>query len=124
MPFGEFLMMIGRVEKDDLIRALRLQRKRQTSLPDLAVELGMLEPEAISEVTDSIGKESGIDFIERAVGGRYLTVDQVLELKKVQTTTRPRIGEMLVELKIITGEMLRKSLGEFGEFRQLQSTSS
>ena len=124
MPFGEFLMMIGRVEKDDLIRALRLQRKRQTSLPDLAVELGMLDPETISAVTDFSGEESGIDFIERAVGGRYLTVDQVLELKKVQTTTRPRIGEMLVELKIITGEVLRKSLSEFGEFRQLQSISS
>jgi CBS domain-containing protein len=117
--FGEYLVQNGLASYKAVTKAWLEQRERNKSISQLAYENGML---ALDDVT-SINLHQQLEgktFEETAVDMKLLTPRQVRKLKEQEAKTHVYIGQILVEMGVISEEELTRELETFRKARTKQ----
>ena len=113
--FGQYLLEKGRINSQQLLTALELQKTVLMPLGIMALERGWLGAPRIKEILD-LQKSKPLRFGELAMASGYLTQVQVDELLQVQEAShRVRLGEALVTKGYMTLESLERELTEYNK---------
>lgn len=113
--FGQYLLEKGRINSQQLLAALELQKSILLPIGVMAMERGWLSAAQIKELLEQ-QKQKPLRFGELAVAAGYLTQAQVDELLQVQESThRVRLGEALVTKGFITLEALERELKDYNK---------
>jgi len=113
--FGQYLLEKGRINSQQLLTALEMQKTITMPIGVMALERGWLSAAQIKELLDQ-QKHKSLRFGELAVQSGYLTQAQVDELLQVQESThRVRLGEALVTKGYMTLESLERELKEYNK---------
>ncbi len=113
MRFGDFLLNSGQISQTQLVAVLREQQDRQRSMAQLAVNDELLTMKEVAEIAATLGSDLGSSFEECAVqGGKLLAIDVVF-LLEAQRRTRPKLGELLVEMGFLQPEVKERLLETF-----------
>jgi hypothetical protein len=115
--FGEFLVSLGLVTRDDLDGAVALQATHNRRLGDLAVEIGLLSAEQARKIRSGQQLDERL-FGELAVALGFLDNEQVDQLRARQEQGHLRLGEALVEAGALTVDELADSLREYAVYQQ------
>jgi hypothetical protein len=107
--FGQFLLERGRVSREQLLEAVRLQGEVNVKLGTLAMDRGLLSHEDVERLHL---RQRSVDrrFGELAVAEGLLTQAQVDELLSIQQQERVLLGEALVRQGHLTLEQLQVEL--------------
>lgn len=120
MMFGRYLIRIGRVTAEDVLRAL----DRQARMPDLtgriAVYRGYMTADQVLEVLDHHTGANGHQFGEQAVARGYLTREQLSEIIAVQRRQRPPLGALLIQDGVLTDAQLADDLKEYFALQRVE----
>ncbi|MHC5039305.1 MAG: chemotaxis protein CheX [Planctomycetota bacterium] len=110
--FGQFLLERGRINREQLIVGVELQKHVNVKLGTLAVDRGYMKIEDVDRVNR---KQRTVDkkFGELAVEEGLLTNAQVEELLANQKQDRLFLGEALVKKEFLTFEELAAELEAF-----------
>lgn len=103
MRFGEFLVSQGHLTTQQVATALIEQRRRTVPLGRLALQSGVLQPAAVHRVLRAQAQERpwrAFGDVARGLG--LLQSDQVDELVSAQQKHRPRLGQVLVEHRLLS----------------------
>ena len=111
--FGLFLVKKGLASSQHIVKALDTQRERQMPIGKIALEYGLLDMKQVFEILNRQADEINVKFCAIALDLGYLDKQQVLFLLAIQKSRRPPIGEILVEMGVISPEQLAASLDEF-----------
>jgi len=112
MFFGQYLLERGAIDRDALLDGLARQRRRNRSLPQLAVREGLLsESEARAVELAYRTVLAPMDELLMSVGG--LTPDAVERLEVMQRADWMRIGAALIEGGHLDAEQVERFLREF-----------
>ena len=111
--FGLFLVKQGLASSQHIVKALDTQRERQMPIGKIALEYGLLDMKQVFEILNRQADEINVKFCAIALDLGYLDKQQVLFLLAIQKSRRPPIGEILVEMGVISPEQLAASLDEF-----------
>jgi hypothetical protein len=111
--FGEYLFEREIVPRSALRRALGIQRVRQTPFGQLAILHALLNVHQVFEILGVEAETPHRVFGEIAQELGHLTHKQVDRILELQLETRPSLGEILVEMGIISAEDLARHLSEF-----------
>ncbi|HEY9073796.1 MAG TPA: hypothetical protein VIN67_06650, partial [Desulfobaccales bacterium] len=107
---GQILLNRRLLTPAQLHEALKEQRQSYVRLGDILLELGMIDPvsldNAIIEYRDH-GRLALRDFL---VQNQYLTPDQLQQALKVQQGRFRRLGEVLLDQKLLTKAQLQEIL--------------
>ena len=79
----------------------------------IALEYGLLDMKQVFEILNRQADAIHLKFCAIALDLGYLDKQQVLFLLAIQKSRRPPIGEILVEMGVISPEQLAVSLAEF-----------
>jgi hypothetical protein len=119
MFFGQYLLAKGVIDRDALLDALDRQRRSNRSLPDLAVQEGLIERSRASAIMAQYRmSDDPIEEILAASGG--LDDDQIRRLQSKQRSSWLRIGAALVEGGHLSDEAIAANLEDF---RSLESAA-
>ncbi len=121
MRLGRFLVSRDLVTVNEIVKALEIQRQKQRPLGRIAFVESLLTLDQVATIIDlqSDGRETVQDdrasdlFGELAIQLGYLAEHQVEELLNIQRRSRPRIGEILVEMGAISEFRLNAALQDF-----------
>ncbi len=105
MGFGDYLVKKGLISKEQHDIALRMQNKKRL-LGVIAEEEGYMTAEDVSAVMEESEGRPDIQFGELAVSRGYLTSNQLRYLLDIRTRRKVRIGDILVQKGIISGDVL------------------
>lgn len=120
MFFGQYLLGKGAIDRAALLDALDRQRRSNFSLPELAVQQGLIERDKAAAVMARYRlSDEPIEGILSDVGG--LGRDQVERLQRQQRSSWLRIGAALVEGGYLSDEEIAENLGEY---RSLESATN
>lgn len=110
LKIGLFLYYAGRVSYQALVRSLIWQREQRPPLGELACKWGWMQKEAIPAIL----KATSIPgyFGERAVTLGFLTEPQLRVLLFHQRSLHQPIGRYFVGQRLLTEDLLRRSLRE------------
>jgi hypothetical protein len=122
--FGLFLVKKGLASSQHIVKALDTQRGRQMPIGRIALEYGLLDMKQIFEILNLQADATHVKFCAIALDLRYLDKQQVNFLLAIQRSRRPPIGEILVEMGVISPEQLAVSLAEFEKVQDKDSTIS
>jgi len=114
MFFGQYLLERGVIDRDALLDALARQRRRNRSLPQLAVREGLLteiEANAVELAYRTV--LAPMDELLMSVGG--LTPDTVERLEVMQRADWMRIGAALVEGGHLDADRVERYLRDFSD---------
>lgn len=102
MRFGEYLVAEGRLNDEQLSRALTEQRRRQIPLGLLAIHSGALEaPQVHRVLRTQTNRRVWRRFGEVAQDLSLLDRPRVEQLLRQQAKSRPRLGEVLVDQGVL-----------------------
>ena len=119
--FGEYLVNQGIIAPEQLEKCLHIQNK-EGLLQQVAMELGYLRPEDIPTITAYMANQPGIRFGEAAVSLGLITTSQLRYLLDVRTRRKVRIGDILLQERLLTQETLLSALMNFqGKRRKLET---
>jgi len=110
--FGMFLVSHKKATKEQINNAIKWQRNIHKPLSHIALEQKMLTINEIILIFDDQAKTNG-EFGITAVNLGYLTDSQFQQLSKLQMESRPKLGEILIEMGIIDHEILSEMLYAF-----------
>lgn len=114
MRFGEYLVAEGRLLEGDLGRALAEQRRRQVPIGLLAMHSGMMRPEHVHRVLRTqCRRRTWRRFGDLAVELDLLDAESLEILLRNQVSSRPRLGELLVDEGMVPAEYLPVLLDDF-----------
>ena len=101
MPrFGQYLINNDIVTETMVMEALVIQQKRQENIARLAISKKYLSVKQVLTVFNRLA-DSSASFTDMAENLGYLTVSEVDMLKQQQRQSRPKIGEILVEMGVL-----------------------
>ena len=101
MPrFGQFLINNDIVTEVMVMEALVAQQKRQENIAGLAIAKKYLSVKQVLTVFNRLA-DSTASFTDMAEKLGYLTTSEVAMLKQQQQQSRPKIGEILVEMGVL-----------------------
>ncbi len=115
--FGQFLLERGRINREELLVAVELQRHVNVKLGTLAVDRGYMKAadvETVNKLQRTVDKKFG----ELAVEKGFLTDAKVEELLADQKQERLLLGEALVKKDFLTFEILAEELEAFRKDQQ------
>jgi hypothetical protein len=107
--FGQFLLEKGVLDKDQLLRALEIQRTSNPMLGEIAEQLGLLGAADARRINEKQKREDK-RFGDIATELGLLTTSQVDALLAEQKNRRKLFGEILVEEGMLTREALAAEL--------------
>lgn len=98
MRFGEYLVAEGRLEEEQLTRALAEQKRRQVPLGLLAIHSGLMAPDQVHRVLRTQShRRMWRRFGDLAVDLDLLDPESLGVLLRKQAGSRPRLGELLTD---------------------------
>ena len=101
MPrFGQYLINNDIVTETMVMEALVTQQKRQENIARLAIAKKYLSVKQVLTVFNRLA-DSSASFTDMAENLGYLTDSEVAMLKQQQQQSRPKIGEVLVEMGVL-----------------------
>ncbi len=113
--FGQFLLERGRINSQQLLGALELQKSISMPICTLALERGWLSATQIKDIREQQNRNKS-HLEELVVQLGYLSQAQVDVLLQIQEIThRVRLGEALVLKGFITLESLERELKEYNK---------
>jgi len=117
MFFGQYLLAKGAINSEALLEALDRQRRSNLSLPELAVQQGLIDrSQANSIMVHYRMSDAPIEVILEENGG--LDHEQIQRLQRRQRSSWLRIGAALVE----GGHLSEDELGaKLADYRSLES---
>ena len=115
--FGQFLADSRVISEEDLQRALQIQNKNNL-LAEIAVELNYIKREDIFEVSEEMSRQENLQFGEAAVSLGLINTNQLRYLLDVRTRRKVRIGDILLQEKLIDENVLKKAIMEFDRKRK------
>ena len=119
MFFGQYLLAKGVIDRDALLDALDRQRRSNLSLPDLAVQEGLIERSRAEAIMAQYRmSDDPIEDILASSGG--LDADQIRRLQSKQRSSWLRIGAALVEGGYMSDEAIAANLEDY---RSLESAA-
>ena len=121
MRFGLFLVQRGRVTPEHVLHALDSQQRGAAQIGKLAVRERLLTPQQVFEILN-YQIDRGLLFGEAGILLGYLTAAQVDSMLALQCKSRPRIGELLVQMGVIDTATLVHEIGEFGRSARERET--
>ncbi len=113
MRFAIYLMRRGVINSDQFARAVEAQLDEQAPLGQLAIEEGTL---TVREVLKVLRVQSDLPhdrFGDTAVELGLLSQQQVNDLLMLQSARRRPMGELLVDLEILTPAQLDREMQAF-----------
>lgn len=110
--FGQFLISRGRISGEDLVRAIRYQKKHNIGLGDRALRAGHLDQRQTRWLNLEMKRGAGT-FEGLALKRGWLTPDQLEKLLVEQRRDHLRVGEILVIQQALTTEQLEEELQAF-----------
>ncbi|MGM9572425.1 MAG: chemotaxis protein CheX [bacterium] len=110
--FGNYLLNIGSISREDLLKAMELKRDSQVKLGLLAIDAGYLTPEQVNMLNQ---KQQTADKKpeELAVEMNLLTEEQVNELLQRQADSYLSFAQTLVEQGFLTDAQLNQALADY-----------
>jgi hypothetical protein len=118
MTFGGFLVRRGVVTRRQLIAALDEQRRQETRIGKLALRERLLTLEELFLILDAQIDGDSTPFGRLGVAMGLLRPEDVERLLLLQRQSRPRVGEILVELGALTETELENQLRDFEDLRK------
>jgi len=119
MFFGQYLLAKGVIDRDALLDALDRQRRSNLSLPELAVQDGLIDQSRAAAITARYRmSDDSIEEILAGTGG--LDADQIHRLQSKQRSSWLRIGAALVEGGHLSDEEIGSNLQDY---RSLESAA-
>lgn len=123
MFFGEYLIQLGFITKEDLSNALNIQVRERRSFGQLAVQHGFLERKGLFRILISKReverKSKYFGSIAEELG--LMTREQVDEVLKIQTYDRKLLGAILVSLGAISVSQLVKAIKGHKDLKEKES---
>ena len=115
MLTGEFLVANNFITQEVLNKAIEVQTKTRIPIGTLAVQNQFLTEEQLVTILKKLRKErsSSIRFGDIGIELGILDIDEVEEIKRIQDSKTPLIGNVLVEMGAITSRVFVKALREF-----------
>lgn len=103
--FGQFLLEKSLIDKEELLKALEIQRISNPKLGEIAVSLNMLNEEQANKVNQKQLSEDK-RFGDIAIEMGLLIDEQINQILEKQKSQRKFFGEILVEEKMISQDDL------------------
>lgn len=110
--FGRFLVDRGYVTQNEIEAALLLQTERNPRIGTLARERRLLKSPDICHIID-YARENGVRFGQAAIDLGHLNQREVDELLSAQSESHVYVGELLIELNLISRPQLELCLREY-----------
>jgi len=110
--FGQFLINNDVIDEIVLFNALLLQEEKQESIVCIAIAEEMMTVSQVMSVFNE-QPDTCASFTDMAVSLGYLNTEQVSELLLLQMKTRPLLGQLLVEMGEIDQATLDELLEKF-----------
>jgi len=110
--FGAHLVRRGVATASQIVEALARQNARRVPIDQLAITRGALTAADVLRVMDE-ARRTHDDFVRCSVKLGLLAPAAVADLLDAQRATGPRIGELLVEMGVLTHVTLLRELEEF-----------
>ena len=121
--FGQHLLEKSLVTPDQLLRAIFHQATVNLRLGEYAVRSSLLTPAKVTAVLAAQRRTDRL-FGEQAVADGWLTPAQLEALLTRQKKERVRLGEVFVELKILTQATVNQAAAEYGAEQRATASSS
>ena len=117
MLTGEFLVANNFITQEVLNKAIEVQTKTRIPIGTLAVQNQFLTEEQLVTILKKLRKErsSSIRFGDIGIELGILDIDEVEEIKRIQDSKTPLIGNVLVEMGAISSRLFVKALREYKE---------
>jgi len=119
MFFGQYLLAKGVIDRNALLEALDRQRRSNLSLPELAVQDGLID-QSRAEAIMAQYRMSDDSMEEILAGAGGLHTDQIRRLQSKQRSSWLRIGAALVEGGHLNDDEIGSNLQDF---RSLESAA-
>lgn len=107
---GQILLNRRLLTSAQLHEALKEQRRSYVRLGDILLELGMIAPATLDKAIIQYRDHGRLALRDFLVQNHYLTPDQLHQALKVQQGRFRRLGEVLVDLKLLTKAQLQEIL--------------
>jgi CheY-specific phosphatase CheX len=108
---GQYLLEQGLIDKDQLLRALEIQRECSPMLGELAVQQGMLDAKQAQRINDRQLQEDK-RFGDIAIELGLLDAGQIDQLLAAQKAGRKMFGSILIEQGMLSQAQLDQALAE------------
>ena len=115
--FGTFLVREGLATPEHIVRALDSQLEKQKAVGKIALEHRLLEMKHMFNILNR-QVDTNLKFCDIALALGYLTREQVDFILAIQLAKRPKIGEILVEMKVITQQQLEEALDGYEKLKE------
>ncbi len=118
--FGTFLVKLGMVTPEHIIQALDSQQEKQTPVGKIALEHRLLEMNHTFNILNRQA-DTHLKFCDIALALGYLTREQVDFILSIQMSQRPKIGEILVEMGVLSQQQLSEALDGYEKLKNSTS---
>ena len=113
--FGAFLVSRGVASKSQIVQALDVQSRAQRHIGDLAMDENKMSSTQVFEVLTEQKEKPGQRFGVIAVRMGFIKPNDVQDLLQKQRSCRRPIGEILVEMGVMTQDHLQRELKVYQE---------
>ena len=107
---GQILLEQQIITPAQLHEALKVQRHSYTRIGDILLEMGFMDPSTLREAVSQYRAHSHLALREFLVQNHYITPEQLDQALKVQEKRFLRLGEVLVNMKLVTEAQLQEIL--------------
>ena len=104
---GQILLAKQIITPSQLHEALKVQRHSYERIGDILLELGFVDPSTLREAVSQYRAHSHLALREFLVQNHYITPEQLDQALKVQEKRFLRLGEVLVNMKLVTEPQLQ-----------------
>ena len=110
--FGEYLIKKGLINEEDILEALKYQKKNTPPFEKIACKLSLL---TIKDIFQIFTLQAGSDLTveEVALKQGYLTAEQIASIREKKEEMKPFLGEALIAMEKISPEVLQTELDAF-----------
>ena len=109
MHFGTFLVKQGVSTPEHIIQALDTQMKKQMAVGKIALQYRLLEMNHMFTILNR-QVDTDLKFCDIAIALGFLTREQADFILSIQMSKRPKLGEILVEMGLISQQQLAEAL--------------
>ena len=121
MLTGEFLVKKSFITQEVLDKAIEIQTKQRIPIGTLAVQNQFLTEEQLILILKKLrthkdpltDKNPSVRFGDIGIELGILSSDEVVEIKRIQDSKTPLIGNVLVQMEAITSRVFVKALRDF-----------
>ena len=121
VPIGEFIIQKLNISRSQLTKLLNMQEYLDEKIGEIALREGFINQKELDKILE-FQKDNGISFGNAAIHLGLIRNSQLKYLLDIQAQEKHRIGELLVQRKIVSQEDFLKILDEFYAARKSKFT--